>query len=221
MFLRLAALSMFALLLAGCGGDAGTQPPPPGPAPLLNTPDDVIEGLRVAWESHDTTLLEPLLADDFVFYLSPNDVSFWGLDSAWSRAEEMSCCDNVFSGDTGMRPGGAFQAPVDARFGFGLSLKPVEQTWEMTKRVDEPFAGALARRYDQLMLVQYTTIDFDFIGSRQEFYIGAVDVTGEDGGPARRYVLHAWQDLGIPNPDLRHGTWSWGYFKSIFRGALP
>jgi hypothetical protein len=204
--------------LAGCGGESGTGPPgPPPEPPLVNAPADVIESLRVAWDGRNPDMAD-FLADDFMFYFPPFDVEFWGAPESWDVQEELICAQNIFAGDPGQRPGGVYQAPVDVQLGsFGIVLTPVDSDWAVTQRTDAPFAGLLARRYDVLMFAQYTSSDFDFVGSRSEFFLAEETFTQNDGSEARRYVLKRWRDLGNPNPALRHGTISWGFFKWIYR----
>jgi hypothetical protein len=203
--------------LAGCGGDSATGPPPPPPEPpLVNTPDDVIESLRVTWEARNPAM-GALLSDTFQFHFAPFDVEFWLTPDAWGTTAELNCARRIFAGDPGQRPGGVFQAPVDIRFTFGLTLNPVESEWAVTTRQDAPYAGLLARRYDVLMIVQYTTSDFDFVGSRNEFFVAVEDFTQTDGTEARRYVVQEWRDMGNPNPAFRHGTVSWGFFKWMYQ----
>jgi len=161
--------------------------------------------------------MEAFLASDFTFHFAPFDVEFWAVPPSWGTAEELSCATNIFSGDPGVRPGGAFQAPVDVRFGFGINLMPVESAWATTTRQDAPFAGLISRRYDVLMFAQYESSDFDFVGSRSEFFLAEETFTQNDGTEARRYVLKVWRDLGNPNPALRHGTISWGFFKWMYQ----
>jgi hypothetical protein len=207
-----ACLAMF----PGCGGDGGTGPSGPSDPPLVNTPDDVIESLRIGWEARNPDLAA-LLSDTFTFHFAPFDVEFWGAPATWSGGAELGCLGHIFSGDPGERPGGIAQPAVDTRFTFGLILTPVEVDWAVTPRQDPPYAGLLARRYDVIMAAQYVNTDFDFVGSRNEFFLGIETFTRDDGTEARRYVLQEWRDLGNPDPVLRHGTISWGFFKWMYR----
>jgi hypothetical protein len=190
-------------------------PPPPPPPPLVNSPDDVIESLRILWESKDPAM-GSIFSDTFGFHFSPNDVDFWGLPASWGSAEELDCVRHLFAGDPGERPGGAVQPPLDTRFTFGLILAPVESDWAVTTRKDPPFAGLLVRTFDVLMFAQLTSGDLDFVGSRNQFYVVEESFTQTDGTEARRYVIQAWRDLGNPSPAFRHGTISWGFFKWMY-----
>jgi hypothetical protein len=212
-----ALLPLLAVLasLGACGGDGGTGPTDPPPPPVLNTPDELVEALRVAWEARNPAM-GSLLSDTFRFHFSRNDVDFWALPATWGSAEELSCVGNLFAGDAGLRPGGVVQSPLDTRFTFGLNLTPVEGAWAVTTRQDPPFAGLLSRRYDVIMIAQYVSADFDFVGSRNEFFLSEETVLQADGTEARRYVIQEWRDLGNPNPALRHGTISWGFFKWMY-----
>lgn len=205
------ALVLVLLTLPACGGGSTTGPA--GPV-YLNAPDDLIEGLRVAWESRDASKVSPLLSDDFEFFLPRNDVEFWGLTPSWGKSAEMQCSTAIFTGQAGLRPGQKYQPPVDNRFTFGLYMTPVEPDWQVTPRLDPPFAGLLARRYDVIMTAQYINTDLDFVGSRQEFFIE--DKIVSENPETHQYFIRAWRDQGNPDPALRHGTISWGFFKSFF-----
>jgi hypothetical protein len=215
---RTAVRLLLPALLAGSaacggGGDGGTGPPPP--PTHVNTPDQLMEALRVAWEARNPAM-GTILSDTFTFHFPRNDVDFWQLPPTWGRTEELDCVRQLFAGDEGHRPGGAPQSAVDTRFTFGLVLTPVENDWAVTTRKDPPFAGLLSRRYDVIMIAQYVSADFDFVGSRNEFFLAEKDVTLPDGTPSKRWVIQEWRDLGNPDPVFRHGTISWGFFKWMY-----
>jgi len=195
--------------LAGCGG--GSSPSAPSDPPLVNSPDDVVEDLAAAWNGRDADALAVLLADGFVFHVSPADAESAGVPESWGRETDLVAAANLFRGEVGVGPDGTPQPAADTRFSFGLTITP-EDEWAM--REEPPHEGTFARTFRNVMTVQYEDFNLDFITGRQVFFVGEEPGTDGSGAPIRRYRLQAWQDLGQIE---RHQAFTWGFLKSMYR----
>jgi ketosteroid isomerase-like protein len=91
-----------ACLLVALGGCADRSVGPDGPTyPDQSTPDHVMEKLVQAYEAMDAGAYLECLAEDFVFFLNPEDVaSDPGLPEYWDRAEEQVVAGLMFADTT-------------------------------------------------------------------------------------------------------------------------
>jgi len=206
-------LSLLAGMVVSACGSEGSTGPPPDP-PLVNAPDDVVAGLKDAWNRRDAAAVAALLSDDFVFHVSPADADSAGVPDLWARDTELTATEHLFAGEEGVGPDGTPQSPADPRFSFGLTVLPDEDGW--TVRDDPPFEGTLSRRYESSMTVQYANFDLDFIAGAQVFFVAEEPGTDQTGAAVRQYRLRAWQDLG-QTPVSRHRAFTWGFLKALYR----
>jgi ketosteroid isomerase-like protein len=88
------------VFLAGCSRRSSTGPDGPG-YPGQTTPDSVIEKLEMAYENMDTDAYMECLAEDFVFFLDPEEVAADStLPEYWGRAEELRVHEHMFADTT-------------------------------------------------------------------------------------------------------------------------
>jgi ketosteroid isomerase-like protein len=97
-----AALAVVAVVGAGCCSDSGTGPDDGDlEYPDQSTPDNVIEKLGMAYEEMDAEAYLDCLAEDFVFFLNPDEVEGDPtLPEYWGKAEETVIVHHMFADTT-------------------------------------------------------------------------------------------------------------------------
>jgi hypothetical protein len=98
---RLACVAAVAILTAGCA-TTSTGPDPPGPEDLpeykeRTSPMNVIWNVAKAYQNMDAEAYLDCLAEEFIFFLSPDDLTdFPELPEFWDKAEEIAIHEAMF-----------------------------------------------------------------------------------------------------------------------------
>lgn len=195
--LALALLAPLALA-SGCGifspeevDDGPGNVEPPAPYPLATTQDILIANFVRAYNERNYPEYEKMLHDDFLFYLSQEDVAA-GADVTFSRARDLEATYNMFEGLPGTNEDGEIiQEPIRS---IDLKLIPDGVPW--TDQVAQDFLGTTMKRYEVDMTVEYVGDAPSAVTGLQEFYAIAVPHDNGDGTVTTIYELKFWRDLG-------------------------
>ncbi len=154
--------------------------------PLATSPAIFVSNFEAAWEDRNLELYDDLLHEEFVFWLSPQDIDDLGIPGSWDRAREIATAEQMFgtAGDPDLQ--------VQS---IEITTLDVVETW--TANFDNPnVVGAdLRGTYSVEMSVVFPDRRTNVLGL-QNFYLK--EVTREiDGVETGVYQLFAWEDLGV------------------------
>lgn len=186
-------LVLFAVtLVAGCGifspddGGDGGDVDPPDPWQLAETKEQLAANFRRCWEDRNIIEYDNLLAENFIFRLSQDDID-QGLSEIgfWDRATEMNTADQMFG------------VPDNE----DLTIESIQfTTWDLVtpwsdQITDEQYADAeLFAEYRVALTVDFGESQ-ETVRGRQRLYIKLEPIT-IDGQEVTVYRLRAWEDLG-------------------------
>lgn len=200
-----------ALATAGCEDatycDAGCGPPPDPPQyPLPDSPDDVIETLRLTYQRKDAAKFATLLHSEYQFQFNarlPDRVIIW------DAAEEIRIHKRMF------RP--ADIEPPEAPLPVDLWLQSIDIAlarsgeWVEFSDATGDFAAAV---YEASLFVE-TQGDTDFRIDDRELFTIKIEPALPDSA-AGKYLLYRWMDVRPP-PEREWPFGSWGGIKSMYR----
>jgi len=103
---RVAALALAACMVFafGCifGNDDDDNKPTPVPDfKALTDKENVIYNLVQSYAKADITHYDELLHADYLWYFNPSDVVMGGLDTFWTRAQDVAATTNIFKAAKG------------------------------------------------------------------------------------------------------------------------
>ena len=143
---RVAALALAACMVFafGCifGNDDDDNKPTPVPDfKALTDKENVIYNLVQSYAKADVAHYAELLHEDYTWYFNPSDVTMGGLDTFWTRAQDLAATTNMFSAAKGQAAdpdmnittleltiASASWAVVDS-----LDGNPCDDCWETTR----------------------------------------------------------------------------------------
>jgi ketosteroid isomerase-like protein len=127
-----ASLAVLALVV-GCSSDTCTCPEDVGDTgyPDQSTPDNAIQKLEMAYESMDADAYMECLAEDFLYFLNPDDLDDNPyLPPYWDKAEERTIAWNMFADTTAV---GSIDLTLTV---VSRDSLPGEDLWEYEVDVD-------------------------------------------------------------------------------------
>jgi len=142
--LAVSALSfLVAFALTGCWNpfapDEGGNGPPPQDAQykIRKTPQNVIHNLRTSYVYMDADRYLDCLAEDFLFFLNPTDLTeFPELPEYWDKAEEARIHHNMFAEDTDVDGITIVFTHDTAVWDDGGTGDPLDDTWTYVEDID-------------------------------------------------------------------------------------
>lgn len=195
-FLVAMALLAPLALVGGCGifsPEEVKDPPevtPPAPYPLATDQDILIANFIRAYNERNYAEFDNLLHDEYLFYLSDEDVNA-GADRTFDRARELEATYNMFNGVPGRKPDGSEQPPIRS---ITLQLTADGEPW--SDEVGPEYEGTTRKRYEVDMTVEYVADRPSAVVGLQEFYAIPVEHDNGDGTVTTIYKLKFWRDLG-------------------------
>ena len=154
--------------------------------PLATSPAIFISNFEQAWEDRNLELYDDLLHEEFVFWLSEQDINELQIPGSWDRAREIATAEQMFG--TASDPDLQVQS-------IEITTLDVVETW--TPNFDNPnVVGAdLRGTYSVVMSVVFPDKRTNVSG-QQNFYLKEVTQV-IDGVETGVYQLFAWEDLGL------------------------
>jgi hypothetical protein len=166
--------------------------------PLRDTPDDVLEKLRLSYIYMDADAYLDCLAEDFIFYLNPDDLTpESGLPEYWGKGAEDTIAHNMFGDGT----------PIDS---IGLALSLVGSPDEIP---GPPPSWEYRENVDLRVYLEYIT----YLAGEGEIYVIGIDPN--DVGPTGEelWEIVEWYDVEEFRGTGSVEDASWGVIKSLFR----
>ena len=164
--------------------DGGGNNEPSGGYPPALTPEQLLENFGEIYEDMDAQAFASILHEDYTTILLPSTMNEWDsvgqpLGDAFYRDTEIRIHENMFSGNTGVRPDGRNVPGIDS---IEVSYLEKEGTWNQVPDTDEHYAnyGAYWALYD--VLIYFNTADqFKFkVQQEVEFYVVPVTEGGQE-----------------------------------------
>jgi ketosteroid isomerase-like protein len=176
--------------------------------PIRSSPRNVIRKLVLAYERMDAEAYLDCLAENFVFFLNPDDVNEdpeHPLPEHWNKAEEETIHWNMFGEDTVVEGISLVLTPLSETFDEGNPADPLDDTWTLLEAVD-----LRVHVPPGLMLLATTP---------SEYVIG-VDPDDAGYGGVAFWEITTWLDLsgwsdGRSDPAVEHVSWTG--IKALYR----
>lgn len=172
--------------------------------PVRSSPENVLVKLELAYERMDAEAYLDCLAEDFLFYLNPEDVSDWPeLPEYWDKAEETTIHENMFGDGTNVLSVALWLTHDTDSYDPGDPGDPLDDLW--TYREDYDIRVTLP---PDLTLHAVSPSDFVF----------QVDPDEVGHGGMLLWEIVLWYDLPYEwrtGPSVEEA--SWGGIKAMYR----
>jgi hypothetical protein len=196
-------------LLAGCGDDDPSKPNSQQPAwqPPLDG-DTLMDQFKRAYSEMDIEDYERILSADFEFIFQQSDVEHLGLLSdRLTRAQEVRCSTNMFSGH-----GGTENHPISA---IAIDILAPETAWQEVLE-DVYFPGTTMRVYRIIVRVERPTSVTIEVQGLVEFYATYKDTTLANGDDVEFWQLRGVIDRTMGTGWKDAGSGTWGALKNLY-----
>ncbi|MBD3348265.1 MAG: hypothetical protein GF400_03585 [Candidatus Eisenbacteria bacterium] len=165
------------------------------------SPANVIAKLVEAYGRTDAEAYLDCLAEDFVFFLNPDDVTpGGGLPEQWGKDEEEMIHQAMFSDTLGVDGVSLTMTNVSATYDAGEDPgDPSDDTWEYLEDPD----------------LRVMTGNLTLLANGQQLFTVAVDPDTTGPGGETLWEIADWSELSEA-PDLAESS-TWGSIKSLYR----
>jgi len=174
--------------------------------PLRTSPVNVINKLVLAYVRMDAEAYLDCLAEDFIFFLNPDDLTDYPeLPAYWDKVEEATIHGNMFAEDTDVERIALVFTGVSTSYDDAGTGDPFDDTWVFLEDIDL-----------RIQLPPDLTLHAQ---APEQFTLGVdPDETGHGG--ELLWEIRRWYDIseeGGRGPDPMVEDASWGTIKAIYR----
>ena len=161
-------------------GTGGTETYPPA-----TTPEQLLINFGDIYEDMDAQAFASILHDDYKTILLPSTMEEWQAagnplaEDIFYRDTEIRIHENMFSGNTGVRPNNENVPPIDS---IEVNYLTKEGTWNTIPETHEHFAGHGGYWAQYNVLIYFNTPDqFSFkVQQKVDFYVVPVTEGGQE-----------------------------------------
>lgn len=174
--------------------------------PLRSSPENVLRKLNLAYVRMDAEAYLDCLAEDFIFFLNPDDLTEHpGLPEYWDKVEEATIHGHMFGEGTDVAGVMLVMTTQSSSCDEGDPGDPLDDTWTFLEAIDL-----------RLQLPPDLTLHAT---SPSEFILGVdPDETGHGG--QLLWEITRWHDIAVWTgrvPDAVRSGCSWTALKALFR----